>query len=226
MHIKRYQSWILAGHIRHPTPPQFPKFQPLPTCVDQPNPPPDRPTIDIKLEVRLSTRLPHRSDFLPRTDLLDRSALPLREHLPDRIRLPTASSLSCSVRGHFFCAATWTPVEIRSTLHLHRDSNLDRIRMGMQLDGDRLSLGQHGLYAMEQPTSNPDRINYRRTRCQFHHRPPQCNNRRCPPNLSRLEKICLTFHVSRFTLHLFASHTHRACHHLSCLRRAYPVQAR
>ena len=98
--------------------------------------------------------------------------------------------------------------------------------MGMQLDGDRLSLGQHGLYAMEQPTSNPDRLNHRCTGRKFYNCPPQRNNRRCPPNLSRLEEICLTFHVSRFTLHLFASHTHRACHHLPCLRCTYPVQAR
>ena len=34
------------------------------------------------------------------------------------------------------------------------------------------------------------------------------------------------FHVSRFTLHLFPSHTYRACHRVPCLRRAYPVQTR
>ena len=131
MHIKRSPNLDSRRYIRHPTHPQLPKFQPLPTCVDQPNPAADRPTINIKLEVRLSTRLPHRGNLLPRTGLLGRPTLSLRKHLPDHIRLPAVGSLSRTVRRRFFCAAIWTAVEIRSALHLHRACNLDRTRMGV-----------------------------------------------------------------------------------------------
>ena len=149
MHIKRYQSWILAGISGILLILSFPSFNLYALGMDQPNPPTDCPTIHVHLEVRFSTRLPHRRNLLPRTDLLDRPALPLRKHLPDHIRLPTASWLSRSVLRYLFRAATWTPMEIRPALHLHRACNLDRVRMGVQLVSDRFSVGQHGLYAVE-----------------------------------------------------------------------------
>ena len=69
-------------------------------------------------------------------------------------------------------------------------SNMDRVRMDTKLVSDRFPMGQHGLYAMEQPTSNPDRIIHRRARCQFHRCPPQRHNRRYPPH---------SFHIQRPT---------------------------
>ena len=131
MHIKTLPKLDTRRYIRYPTHPQLPKFQPLPARVDQPHPPTDCPTIHVHLEIRLPTRLPHRRNFLPRASLLDRPALSFRKHLPDRIRLSAVGRLSRGVPRHFFCAVTWPAVEIRSALHLHRASNLDRTRMGM-----------------------------------------------------------------------------------------------
>ena len=164
MHIKRYQSWILAGISGILLILSFPSFNlyalgwisliPLLIALQSTS----------KLEVRLSTRLPYRSDLLPRTGLLDHPTLPLRKYLPDYIRLVTASWLSRAVLRHLFRAATSPPVEVRSALHLGRDRNLDGVRMGAKLVFDRLPLGQHGLYTMEQPASNPDRLDHRRAR--------------------------------------------------------------
>ena len=92
--------------------------------------------------------------------------------------------------------------------------------MGAKLALDRPSVGQHGLYTMEQPPSDPDCLNHRCARRQFHY---------CPLSTQRLEISVRTYltsekpterslkrqmqrvsnkSVSRFTFNVFPSHTH------------------
>ena len=120
-------------------------------------------------------------------------------------------ALYVGVFGLLFRALPW---KSGLTLYLHGGRNLDGIGVGTKLVFEWFSVGQHGVFTVEQPTGNSDCVNYRCARREFHRCPPQRHNCRYNPYLFHIEKPIdcpqnlFTFHVSRFTPY---THCDRHC---------------
>ena len=188
MHIKRYQSWILAGISGILLILSFPSFNLYPLgWIGL-----------IPLLIALQSTASWKSAFLHGyfTGVIFFLGLvywiillyPFANiFLTTFACLLLVSYLALYV-GIFSALLHGLPWKSGLPIHFHRHCNLDRIRVDAKLVFERFPVGQHGIYPMEQPARNSDCVHHGCARGKFCYRPPQRHNRRYNPHLLHIQR--------------------------------------
>ena len=103
--------------------------------------------------------------------------LPLREHLRYTGRIPTLSRIHGTLFRCFRSVTAFCAEGFQRPIFSVRCVYLDSVRMGTELADNRVSMGKHRVFAMEQSTGDTDSLACRCSRYQFRHRPLQCGDR-------------------------------------------------